>query len=114
MNLQEFLDIWQAQATCDTVLEYRLYYDEQGWPLHYSTQQEPGNYIVVDQETYSNGAKHVRVVGGKIKTFQVVFGKKLAPSSQGQACHPSDVAVVVASDQPHCCWQIKHEEPVDD
>ena len=114
MTEQEFMAIWHSQATDEQVLEYRLYYDDHGWPLHYSTQQEPGNYIVVDQETYLNSPKHVRVINGKLKIVKVIFGKKLVPASTGQLCDPTDVAVVVSDNQPHSFWTIKHEEVTDD
>ena len=114
MTEEEFLRIYQSQQTVVTELEYRLYYDELGFPLFYSTEKVPGNYIVVDQETYMNSPKHVRIIDGKLKIIKTVYGKKLVQSDQGQACHPLDVAVVVATDQPHVLWSIKHEEPVND
>jgi hypothetical protein len=114
MTEQEFMAIWQSQQATPTELEYRLYYDDQGFPLCYSTEKIPGQYIVIDKQTYVDGSKHIRIINGQIKVVKIVYGKKLVPAQQGQACHSTDVAIVVGADQPHQCWNIKHEEPVDD
>lgn len=114
MTEQEFLAIWQGQTIESVELEYRLYYDDLGFPLFYSTEKVDGNYIVVDKETYLNSPKHIRIIDGKIKVVKTVFGKKLAPSDQGRACDPSDVCVLVDESQPNIRWTIKHEEPIDD
>jgi hypothetical protein len=41
----------------------------------------PGNYIVVDQETYYHGPKHIRVVNGKLVVYKTNFAKKIVPST---------------------------------
>jgi len=111
---EEFWAVLQVQpAVAPTEPEYRLYYDGDGFLLFFSMEDLPGNYLRVDRETYLNG-KHLRVVNGELKVYRQTFGKKLVPGSQGQACDPRDVAVVVAQDQPHTRWYLKHEEPTDD
>ena len=114
MTEQEFLEIWSNQRTDQIEIEYRLYYDEQGWPLFYSTERVEGNYIVVDKQTYLDSPKHIRIVEGKIKRIKVLFGKKLVPAEQGQSCDPADVCVIVADQLPSKKWAIKHEEPEED
>jgi len=68
MTPEEF---WAALAptTSLPVPIYRLYYDDQGLPLFYSMQEDPGNYIEIDHETYANPPTHVRVVDGKLKVL---------------------------------------------
>lgn len=111
MTEQEFFDIWMSSApTPRPEVEYRLYHDGDGFPLFYSTQDVPGLYIKVDRETYVNGPKHVRVIEGQLIETQVAWTKKLIPGKHGQACHPADVSVVVAPDQPHIAWRLKHED----
>lgn len=114
MTEEEFFAIWQGITPGRLVVEHRLYYDDNGYPLFYSTEDLPGNYIVVDEETYVNSPKHIRIHDGKIITYQVVFGKKLKPSLQGRPCHPNNVCVIVDEDRPHTKWTLKHEEPSDD
>ena len=112
---EEFFGIWssQVQAT-PKALEFRLYHDENGFPLFFSMEDLPGNYVVVDKEMYLGGPRNIRVVNGKLKVYQTMFGKKLVPSAQGQACDPRDICVVVSEDYPHTKWNLKHQEPKDD
>jgi hypothetical protein len=112
MTEKEFLSIWQSGATAPVVeLEYRLYYDENGFPLFYTTEDLPGVYIIVDQETFLNGPKNIKIIDGKIVEAKIAWLKKIIPSQQGISCHPQDVCVVVDSSQPHTNWRLKHEEP---
>ena len=108
---EEFFSIWQSQVSAPTVEpEYRLYYDDEGFPLFYSMEPLPGNYIVVDRDTYYNGPKHIRVIGEKIVVYKTVFAKKLVPSTTGTRCAVNDVCIVVAEDQPHVAWCLKKQE----
>jgi len=111
MTEQEFWSIWQSSAPAEPPkIEYRLYHDEDGYPMFYSMEDVPGMYLVVDQETFLNGPKHIRVVDGKIVEKQICWTKKLAPAQQGVSCDPRDVCVIVDPDQPHVNWRLKHEE----
>jgi len=111
MTEEEFFSIWQNQTSASPVEpEYRLYYDDEGFPLFFSMEPVPGNYIVVDRDTYNNGPKHIRVVDGKIVVYKTVFSKKLTPSAAGVACAVSDVCIVVSADQPHTAWCLKKQE----
>jgi len=111
MTEEEFFAIWQNQKTEQVELEYRLYYDERGAPLFYSTEKLEGQYIVVDRQTYINGDKHIRVLDGKITRIKTTYGKKLAPALQGQPCDPRDICVIVEDpNKPVLNWAVKHEE----
>jgi len=108
---EEFFSIWQNQVSAPSVKpEYRLYHDENGFPLFFSMEQLPGNYIVVDQATYLTSPKHIRVVNGKIVVYQTTFAKKLVPGSTGVTCAVEDVCVIVDTDQPHIKWHLKKQE----
>ena len=111
MTEEEFFGIWASQTQhTHSAPEYRLYHDENGFPLFFSTEDIPGNYIVVDQETFLGGARNIRVVDGKLKIYQTIFGKKLVPAPYGQACDPRNVCVIVSENQPHIKWALKHQE----
>jgi len=115
MTPEEFWGILQAQQSAPTVTpEYRLYYDDEGFPLFYSMEALPGNYIVVDQDTYHNGPKHIRVVDEKIVVYKTHFAKKLVPATTGVACAVNDVCVIVDIDQPHIKWHLKKQELEDE
>ena len=112
---EEFWSILQSQEQATPkALEFRLYHDENGFPLFFSMEDLPGNYVVVDHEMYLGGPGNIRVVDGKLKVYQTMFGKKLVPSEQGQACDPRDICITVPADQQHIKWNLKHQEPEDD
>jgi len=115
MTEEEFFSIWQSQVSAvHGVPEYRLYYDENGFPLFFSMESLTGNYIVIDQETYLNSPKHIRVLNGKLVVYQTNFAKKIVPAGCGQACDPRNVCVVVDIDKPHTKWSLKHQDPPHD
>jgi hypothetical protein len=90
---------------------YRLYYNTDGEPLFYSTEDLPGNYIDIDRETFSRASSRVRVKNGQIISTAVhKISKKLIPAEQGVACDPRDVCVVVDQEQAHTKWTIKTYE----
>ena len=78
MTEEEF---WAALAPVEPPkLSYRLYYDAAGRPLFWTMQEETGNYIEVDQETFHRQPKHIRVRDGKLVELVVTDVKKLIPS----------------------------------
>lgn len=112
MTEEEFLAIWQNSVTAPPVeIEYRLYHDGDGFPLFYSTEDLPGLYIKIDQQTFLSGPKHIRVIDGKIVESKIAWTKKLIPATQGRSCHPLDVCVIVGDSEPHTSWRMKHKEP---
>ena len=103
MNKDEF---WKILHDIPAVspLFYRLYYDADGYPLYFSMEDLPGNYIEIDQETYARNNSRVRVVDGKIQEHVQHNVYKLVPSNTGFACYPSNVAIVVSAEQPNTKW----------
>ena len=83
---------------------YRLYHSANGIPLFYSMSDEPGTYIEISQEDYHRNASNVRVRNGKLVEVTWKTTTKLIPGNSGSPCHPDNVAVVVAEDQPHARW----------
>ena len=90
---------------------YRIYYDQDGRPTSYSTDDLPGNYIEVDHMTYSDPNRNIRIVDGKIvKLKPPVQVSKLTPGDQGVPCDPDNVCIVVDSAEPHKKWSLKNRE----
>jgi hypothetical protein len=86
---------------------YRLYYDDEGYPLFYSQEDLPGNYIDLDLETFRNPPKHIRIIDGKMTMLTENRARKLRPSDQGTATHPSDLCIVVSESDPHIKWSYR-------
>lgn len=93
-------------------ISYRLYYNDTGLPIIYTMEDLPGNYIEVDQKTYVSTPFNVRVVEGKLIYVEptVVVNKLQPTDSDGTACDPKDVSVVVKEDQPHTKWTTVNNE----
>ena len=106
-------NFWAAfaqQPTGSLPVFYRLYHDESGYPLFYSMEDLPGNYIEIDQETYALASSKVRVIDGKLKKNISTATAKLIPSTIGTACHPEDICIVVPEDQKHIKWSFKKND----
>tara|TARA_R110000868_G_scaffold158879_3_gene387239 strand:- start:1276 stop:1611 length:336 start_codon:yes stop_codon:yes gene_type:complete len=89
---------------------WRLYYDADGKPVQYSMEDLPGTYIDVDPTTYALGNINVRVCDGILVEVFFQVTNKLVPGNSGSPCHPDNVAVIVAKDQPHTKWSKKTYE----
>ena len=110
MTEKDFWSILQAMPESKQIF-YRLYYNDTGFPIIYSMEHLPGNYIEVDQSTYVLAPFNVRVINGKLVYIKpMITVKKLQPSTDGTACNPQDVCIVVDTDQPHTKWNIVNNE----
>jgi hypothetical protein len=110
MTPEEFWNILHAVPEEDSPV-YRLYYGEEGEPLFYSMEHKPGNYIDIDQATFNRASSQVRVVNGQlVSTATRRTSRKLIPGTQGVACDPRDVCVVVDAKQTHTKWNVKTYE----
>jgi hypothetical protein len=103
MTPEQFWSILHSMLEPQPVF-YRLYYDDRGLPLFYSMADEPGTYIEIDQATFARSASNVRVRDGKLVEVTWSTTSKLVPGNSGSPCHPDNVAVIVARDQPHTHW----------
>jgi hypothetical protein len=90
---QEFWEILAAMPVPQPIF-YRLYYDDQGNPMFYSTEDLPGNYITVDQETYNRSPSNVRVIQGQLVKNTLNHTTKLIPAVHGTPCSAHDVCVI--------------------
>jgi len=110
-STENFWKAWQESWPVPEPVFYRLYYNEDGYPICYTMEEQTGNYIEIDQATYARGLPNVRVVNNQIQVLhQTATVKKLRPSDTGTACDIRDVCVVVDTGRAHVKWNSKTYE----
>jgi hypothetical protein len=93
------------------MLEFRLYYDEQGNVLFYTCEEAEGNYIVIDAQTYAECRVDIKVVNGEIvKNNQIATISKLIPSTNGVKCASIDINIIVDDYDDAIVWNTKNYE----
>ena len=70
------------------------------------TDQEQGNYITIDKQTYTEGRFDVRVEQGKLIQPSKMTYKKLVPSDDGTKTTTYDLSII----GPGRYWKIKYYE----
>ena len=107
-NFWAAFEAWPPPAVQPAPIR-RLYYDTEGTPLFYSSQDLPGNYIDVDFVTFeSQPLQSLKVVNGQLtRKPPSATTAKLVPSTQGTPCSPYNVAIMVSADQPHQLWELR-------
>jgi len=90
------------------MVEFRLYYDDNGAVICYTCEDLPGNYIVVDKDAYAACRHDVTVIDGKIVSFNdSVFLLKLVP---GKGIKTSDNDITILTDSGETEWKLKKYE----
>ncbi|MEI6567324.1 MAG: hypothetical protein WCR20_11640 [Verrucomicrobiota bacterium] len=107
----ETVMVWEAPKIEKP--EFRLYYDDAGRVLFYTSEKPEGKFLVIDTLTYAIGNPNLRIVDGHIS--DVVPGQivsKLVPASTGVRCAEEDVSIVVDADYDGNTiqWELKTYE----
>jgi hypothetical protein len=109
MTPEELIKMFQAVPAPPPPF-FRLYHDADGIPLFYSMEDQPGTYIEITPEQYHRNNSNVRVRNGQLVEVTWKTTTKLVPGNSGSPCHPDNVAVIVAEDQPYIRWSKKTYE----
>jgi hypothetical protein len=104
----EFLKAWAElelrSAQPKPVIEYRIYYDpDTGVILDYTNEIREGSYLTVDRETFIKHQFNLKVKNGKLVGIKPTVGK-LVPGTEGIACHPADITIIVDPAGPATFW----------
>ena len=81
------------------MVEFRLYYDDNGDCICYTCEDLEGNYLVIDTQTFAEGRPDVKVINGVlIKPSSIVNVVKLVHGDNGTTCAVEDIGVIVDED----------------
>ena len=107
-NTRNFLDFWSTYTWPETKpVFFRLYHDDAGYPICYSMEDLPGNYLEITAEQYAESNYRVRVQNGKIIKQQNARTSKLVPSLIGITCCLEDVTIVT-DEELNQKWKLKN------
>lgn len=102
---------WEVKAP--EPVEFRLYYDDKGSIITYTCEKLPGDYLVIDAQTFAEGRPDLTVVEGKlVKLVPEVFLSLLTKSTNGAKCAVEDVTILVTDDYSGDIthWELKRHE----
>lgn len=107
-NNEIFLEFWRSHQWLDPKpVIYRLYHDDQGRPLMYSTTEQVGKCIEITAEQYAMADINVRVRDGRIHPIPRPLPPRLVPHRDiGVCCEIEDVCVITTPDRPHQKWSL--------
>lgn len=105
-NTDDYVIVWEAPVI--TPPELRLYYDDKGTVVCYTTEKLDGNYIVIDNQTFAEARPDLRIIDGQISrvTPNAVVYKLMPDDNEGIDCHPKDVSVIVDKDSIKQKWKL--------
>lgn len=99
------------------MLEFRLYYDENGELLFYTCEKPEGKYIIIDTQTYAECRSDIKIIDGKIvKKNNSSILRKLVPAEKGLGiysgikCASIDVNIIAQNTLDFIVWNTKTYE----
>lgn len=92
------------------MVEFKLYYDDNGRVICYTCDEHVGNYIIVDPMTFARCRHDLLVIDGEIvyPTNKVILSK-LTVSDSGTSCHSDDVCIITDVG-PTTTWKLETNE----
>ena len=94
------------------MIEYRLYYDDNGQVLFYTCDKPEGQYLVIDAQTYAECRFDLKIVNGNIIKNNYYTITKLTRSNEGTTCVDDNIAIVVNDSYIGniSCWAVETYE----
>jgi hypothetical protein len=100
------LSMMAPDSTTKRSIEFRVYYDiKTGKILDYTTDDLPGDYIIVEREVFHQHRFDWSVKEGKMTPPKNIIGK-LRPGDNGVPCDPKDVTLIVKGTDPNIKWKM--------
>ncbi len=95
-NNEEYILVWDAPKPI--VLEFRLYYKEDGSVDFYTCDKPEGNYIIIDALAFAEARPDIKVVNRRITRIRPhAIVQKLKPRSTGQLTSITDISIIIDS-----------------
>ena len=95
-NNEEYILVWDAPKPI--VLEFRLYYKEDGSVDFYTCDKPEGNYIIIDALAFAEARPDIKVVNRSITRIRPhAIVQKLKPRSTGQLTSITDISIIIDS-----------------
>lgn len=107
-NYMDLIDVIRTlPETKPLILEYRVYYDDNGKIITYTTDKLEGKYIVIDRQTYALADHTMIVVNNKlISTKKNKMSTKFKKSDKGIKCSKYDINIIVDNDDEYNSWEL--------
>ena len=88
--------------------KYRLYYNVDGTPKHYSMEELEGTFIYVDQQTFQNCRYDITIIKGVIKSLSENTVSRYYRTDQESSLtirtDPTDILLVVGQTDNYILW----------
>lgn len=85
---------------------FKCYYDDNGHPTGFEMVDLPGNFLVIDRETFLEADYNIRIVDGKITKPEKNSVNKLNIADSGVPTAKENVSIVVDKDEPNNKWSM--------
>ena len=93
-NNEEYVLVWDAPKPI--VLEFRLYYKEDGSVDFYTCDKPEGKHIIIDALAFAEARPDIKVVNRRITRIRPhAIVQKLKPSSIGQLTSITDMSIIL-------------------
>jgi hypothetical protein len=106
-TIDDFFSLIISPVKLDVNREFRLYYDSSGKVVTYTTEDLPGEYIVITQEQYTEARPDVLVKNKKMMyTHLQRYVFKLEKNIEGIACSKYDISIITTDSD---AWHWKQQ-----
>lgn len=95
------------------MVEFRLYYDDNGNVICYTCDELEGNYLIIDHDTFSQCRHDIKIIDGEIINLSsATYISKLVLDSNGISCAKEDITIIVDNDYSGkvLTWSVKTHE----
>lgn len=90
------------------VIEFRAYYNVDGSIITYTTENLPGDYVVITREQYAEARPDAKIIGGKlVQTSRLTHVAKLTKNKTGGTkTSKYDISVIQEDDNDSVYYSI--------